>query len=135
MKPKEIYNIRFDCQKNLIYEISNKGYIVENEELLSYFTFFDNPPISTTLNITAKIILLAMDGSSTLNNVFESTFNMFDGVKRERYLFDFMVIINHMERLGIIVSKVDKVRNESVLKDKGNATQKYLNGMRKKYLS
>ncbi|MCL2561471.1 MAG: hypothetical protein FWE10_04005 [Rikenellaceae bacterium] len=113
----EIKKMRFLDSKDLVFEVSDRGYITQaKENMLSYNTFFSNPEINVLLNVTASVILIRIDGKRTLENVFKETFDMFENVTPEQYICDFMDVINHLERSGIIYSTTEKKRHIRIRK-------------------
>lgn len=119
MNPSEIKKMRFLDIKNVVFEISERGYIINSgEDTISYNTFFVYPEVNALLNRTASFILLKLDGIRTIFEIFSETFEMYEGVTEDNYICDFMDTINHLERSGIIYSitereRYDKIRNNS----------------------
>lgn len=119
MNPREIKKMRFFDIKDVVFEISERGYIINSgEDTISYNTFFVYPEVNALLNRTASILLLKLDGIRTIFEIFSETFEVYEGVTEDDYICDFMDTINHLERSGIIYSisereRYDKIRNNS----------------------
>lgn len=108
--------MRFNDLKNLVYEVSEKGYILDvGDDKISYQTFFSPPILNTLLNQTASIILLHIDGKTKLGDILDNTYSIFEGtVGKNTYICDFMDTINKLERGGIIYSKTERERCNNV---------------------
>lgn len=119
MNSREIKKMRFLDIKDVVFEISERGYIINSgEDTISYNTFFVYPEVNALLNSTASFILLKIDGLRTIYDIFSETFKMYEGVTEDDYICDFMDTINRLERCGIIYSitereRYDKIRNNS----------------------
>lgn len=119
MNLNKIKKMRFLDLRDIVFEISERGYIINTgEDTISYNTFFVYPEVNVLLNRTASSILLKIDGIRTIAEIFSETFKMYEGVTEEDYICDFMDTVNHLERSGVIYSiterkRYDKIRNNS----------------------
>ena len=107
--------MRFLDLNDIIFEISKSGYITDvGNGILSYNTFFSRYQMDTLLNVSASIILLNIDGKSALSQVFTRTLELYEDLKEDVYLCDFMDTINRLERMGIIYSTTEKMRYNKI---------------------
>lgn len=130
MSPKEIKKMRFFDMKEIIFEISERGYIISTgEDAISYNTFFVYPEVNAVLNRTASSILLKIDGTHPISEIFDETFEMYEGVTEEDYICDFVDTINHLERSGIIYSILERKRYDKVRENSRKALQRHLRAL------
>lgn len=107
--------MRFLDSKDLVYEVSERGYIIPiGEGMVTYNTFFATPEINVSFNLSASVILKYIDGKRTLEEILDETFDLYEGITRDRYIGDFMDAINHMERSGVVYSTVERKRYKNI---------------------
>lgn len=130
MNFREIKKMRFVDLKNIIFEISERGYIVNiGEDMVSYNTFFVYPEVNALLNYTASSILLKIDGIRTIAEIFSETFKMYEGVTEDDYICDFIDTINHLERSGVIYSITERKRYDNIRNNSRKALQNHLRAL------
>jgi len=134
MDINKILNISFEARRDVVYEISEIGYLIDNDDSLSYSTFLQRTShVSSVLNNTAKIILLSIDGEKTLSELLDSCFEIFEGVTKEQFMMDFMEVINRLERQGIIYSKVEQERFIKIQEHRKKAFKENLMNLKSRY--
>lgn len=122
MNLNEIKKMRFLDLKNIIYDISERGYIINtNENTYSYSTFLQNIDTDVLLNSSASTILLKVNGVRKLGEIFSETFEMYEGVTEADYICDFMDTINLLEHSRIIYSVPEKKRYDRIRKNSRKA--------------
>jgi hypothetical protein len=127
MDSHELLELSYKHRKHVVFEMNTEGYFFECGNSLLYATFFKYPTISLFLNESAKIVFLSFNGKRTLEEVFNYSYEHFEGIKKDIYFFDFIMTLNMLERYGILCSKIELERRKSIINNKKNTySQHYM---------
>lgn len=133
MNTKELIDLSFKYRKNIIFDINPSGYFIPNGNILLYSIFF-GPPIQTVaLNITSQIMLLAFNGERTLQEAFEYSFEHFENISKNEYFYDFMQVVNRLERSKILISKADEKYYNNIINNKRETLKHYQQFLENEY--
>jgi len=111
-----LINTIYKYKKDTVYFLNPEVYPIEENNFIIVSTFFAKLGISATLNSSARVFFLLIDGKRTAKDIYEKCLDIFEGVSREKLLEDLLMLLNKFERQSLIKSKVEYEREIKLYK-------------------